>query len=419
MVLDDVLELRPGDQVPVDGVVLLADGLEADEALLTGEAEPVAKQPGERVLSGSFVVAGTGRVRAAGVGGQAYAAQLQAQARRFSLIRSELQQGGAEPAALVVLAEELRQDAAATVRYLLGQGVAIKVLSGDAPRAVAAIAERAGIPVDGIPVDASALSEDEDEGLADALAAASVFGRVRPGHKLAAVRALQAGGHVVAMVGDGVNDVQALKQADLGIAMGSGSQASRSVARVVLLDGTFAAIPRMLDEGRRVIANIERVAGLFVTKTVYAAIIAVAIGAAGITYPFYPRLLTIISTLTIGVPGFFLALAPGAPRAQPGFTRRVLAFTIPAGTAAAAAGLAAYAIARATPDVSATAARTAAMLAVFASASGCSRSSPGAPQAGPSPWSPPWPASWCCCSPCRWPGRYSPWNCRPSPSAPG
>ena len=179
------------------------------------------------------------------------------------------------------------------------------------------------------------------------------------------MRPLQAGRHVVAMAGDGVNDVQALKQADLGIAMGLGSQASRSVARVVLLAGTFAAIPRMLDEGRRVIANIERVAGLFVTKTVYAAIIAVAIGVAGITYPFYPRHLTIISTLTIGVPGFFLALAPGAPRSQPGFTRRVLAFTIPAGTAAAA-GLAAYAIARATPDISATAARTAAMLAVFA-----------------------------------------------------
>ena len=226
-------------------------------------------------------------------------------ARTAELLDGDRIPAGAEPAALVVLAEELRQDAAATVRYLVGQGVAIKVLSGDAPRAVAAIAERAGIPAGGSPVDASALSEDEDEGLADALAASSVFGRVRPGHKLAAVRALQAGGHVVAMVGDGVNDVQALKQADLGIAMGSGSDASRSVARVVLLDGTFAAIPRMLDEGRRVIANIERVAGLFVTKTVYAAIIAVAIGVAGITYPFYPRHLTIISTLTIGVPGFF------------------------------------------------------------------------------------------------------------------
>jgi len=174
------------------------------------------------------------------------------------------------------------------------------------------------------------------------------------------------------MAGDGVNDVQALKQADLGIAMGSGSQASRSVARVVLLDGTFAAIPPMLAEGRRVVANIERVAGLFVTKTVYAAIIAIAVGVAGITYPFFPRHLTIISTLTIGIPGFFLALAPGAPRARPGFTRRVLAFTIPAGTATAMAALASYAIVRAMPGAGAAgpggtsdAARTAAMLAVF------------------------------------------------------
>jgi cation-transporting ATPase E len=149
--------------------------------------------------------------------------------------------------------QELRDDTAATVRYLLGQGVAIKVLSGDAQRAVAAIAERAGIPVTGPPCDASALSDDQ---VAAALASTSVLGRVRPGHKLAVARALQASGHIVAMVGDGVNDVQALKQADLGIAMGSGSQASRSVARVVLLDGTFSAVPKMLHEGRRVIANI-------------------------------------------------------------------------------------------------------------------------------------------------------------------
>ena len=158
-----------------------------------------------------------------------------------------------------------------------------------------------------------------------------MFGRVRPAQKLAAVKALQAAGHVVAMIGDGVNDVQALKQADLGIAMGSGSDASRSVARVVLLDGTFAAIPQLLDEARRVIANIERVAGLFVTKTVYAAIIAVAVGAAGIAYPFYPRHLTIVSTLTIGVPGFFLALAAGAPRGPAGFHPAGAGFHHPGG----------------------------------------------------------------------------------------
>jgi cation-transporting P-type ATPase E len=269
---------------------------------------------------------------------------------------------GAVPAALLVLAEELRDDAASTVRYLIDQGVVIKVMSGDAPRAVAAIAERAGIPAGGPACDAFALTDDQ---VGDALIRSSVLGRVKPAQKLAGVRALQAAGHVVAMVGDGVNDVQALKQADLGIAMGSGSQASRSVARVVLLDGTFAAIPLMLAEGRRVIANIERVAGLFVTKTVYAAIIAIAVGAAAITYPFFPRHLTIISTLTIGVPGFFLALAAGAPRARPGFTRRVLGFAVPAGVAVAAATLASYAVARGTPGVSVTAARTTAMLAVF------------------------------------------------------
>jgi cation-transporting ATPase E/undecaprenyl-diphosphatase len=267
----------------------------------------------------------------------------------------------AEPAALLVLAEELREDAAAAVRYLLAEGITIKVLSGDAPRAVAAIAERAGIPPGGPPRDAFALGE---ENLGDVLASANIIGRVRPEQKLAAVKALQAAGHVVAMCGDGVNDVQALKQADLGIAMGSGSQASRSVARVVLLDGTFAAIGPMLAEGRRVVANIERVARLFVTKTIYAAIIAVAVGVAGITYPFFPRHLTVVSALTIGIPGFFLALAPGAPRARPGFTRRVLAFTVPAGTATAAAGLACYAITRSAGYAAAS--RTTAMLAVLA-----------------------------------------------------
>ena len=581
VVLDDVLELRRGDQVPVDAAVLHAEGLELDEALLTGEAEPVPKRPGETVLSGSFVVAGTGRARVTAVGGQSYAVRLQAHARRFSLVRSELQQGtnqilrlvtwvmipaglllviseffrshqpfaeavrgsaagvsgmvpeglvlltsvafaagalrlarrrvlvselaaieglarvdvlcidktgtltkpgmrlaatevldgqpaarigevlaavtaadenpnptvraiaagypkdpgwavqarvpfssarkwsgvsfaghgtwllgapgfvggelpagvaasvagheaegervlllastaaslngnlapaGAEPAALLVLTEELREEASQTVRYLTDQGVTVKVLSGDAPRAVAAIARRAGVPASGDLVDASGLADGQ---MAEVIATGGVFGRVRPAQKLAAVKALQAAGHVVAMIGDGVNDVQALKQADLGIAMGSGSDASRSVARVVLLDGTFAAVPQLLDEARRVIANIERVAGLFVTKTVYAALIAVAVGAAAVPFPFYPRHLTIISTLAIGVPGFFLALAAGAPRARPGFTRRVLAFTIPAGIAAAAATLGSYALARAADGTSPEAARTAAMLALL------------------------------------------------------
>ena len=179
------------------------------------------------------------------------------------------------------------------------------------------------------------------------------------------VEALQAAGHVVAMTGDGVNDVPALKQADIGIAMGTGSQASRSVGRIVLLDSAFAAFPSVVEEGRRVIANIERVANLFVTKTVYAAVLAIAVGVLGVPFPFYPRHLTVVSTFTIGVPGFFLALASGAPRARPGFTRRVARFTLPAGTVVAASTFAAYAVARASPHTSATQARTAATIVLL------------------------------------------------------
>lgn len=587
VVQDDLLDLRRGDQVPADATVVTADGLELDEALLTGEADPVGKRAGDSVMSGSFVVAGTGLAKVSAVGEKSYATRLQAHARQFTTIRSELQQGtneilrlvtwvmlpagilllvseffrshrpledavrgsaagvssmvpeglvlltsiafaagavrlarsrvlvaelpaieglarvdvlcidktgtltrpgmrlvgtdtldgwhaaaireviaavvsadedqnatvkaiaagyprdpgwavtrkipfssarkwsgvefaghgswllgapsviggddlpdevrasvarheasgrrvlllassdaplkaadqelplGAAPAALLVLAEELRDETAATVRYLRAQGVRIKVLSGDAPRAVAAIARRAGIQDDDAspPQDASALSDD---GIGDVIGAADVFGRVRPAQKLRAVEALQRQGHVVAMVGDGVNDVQALKQADLGIAMGSGSDASRSVARVVLLDGTFAAIPQLLGEARRVIANIERTSGLFVTKTVYGAMIAVVVGVAGVAYPFFPRHLTVVSTLTVGVPGLFLALAAGAPRARPGFLRRALIFAVPAGVAAAVAALASYAAARHAGVVSDDAARTAAMLALLA-----------------------------------------------------
>jgi cation-transporting ATPase E len=196
--------------------------------------------------------------------------------------------------------------------------------------------------------------------------ATSVFGRVQPHQKKAIVAALQCGGHVVAMTGDGVNDVPALKQADLGLAMGSGSQATRAVGRIVLLDSSFATVPGILGEGRRVIANIERVANLFVTKTVYAAILAVMVGISAIPFPFYPRHLTIVSTLTIGVPGFFLALSAGAPRAHPGFVRRVLAFTLPAGFVAAAVTLMTYLVARGPAQATTAQARTAATLALVA-----------------------------------------------------
>jgi cation-transporting ATPase E len=170
---------------------------------------------------------------------------------------------------------------------------------------------------------------------------------VSPHQKQAMVKALRARGHTVAMTGDGVNDVLALKLADLGIAMGSGAPATKAVAELVLLDGRFATLPGVVAEGRRVTANIERVANLFITKTVWATLLAVAVGALLLPYPFLPRHLTIIDTLAIGVPSFFLALAPNRRRYRPGFTGRVLRFAIPAGSIVAAATFAAYYLARA------------------------------------------------------------------------
>ena len=583
VVVDDVLELRPGDQIVVDGLVLASDGLEIDESLLSGEAIPVAKLSHDEVRSGSFVVSGIGRIRATRVGADAFAQRLQGDARRFSLVRSELQQGtnqilrmvtwvmipagvllvtsqvlrsgqslddalrasvagvgamvpeglvllttlafalgairlarqrvlvqelaaieglarvdvlcidktgtltepgmsvgtietlggdiaaeealgalvgsdpspnatiralaslpvpegwvaevrvpfssarkwsavqfagrgswvlGApevvaanqelptsllgrieafatrggrvllvarspqpltgevlpevlEPVGLVVLEEQIRPEAGTTINYLRAQGVQIKVLSGDDPRTVASVAERVGIPGSATTVDARELPDDQTR-LASVVEATSIFGRVQPDQKKAIVAALQCGGHVVAMTGDGVNDVPALKQADLGLAMGSGSQATRAVGRIVLLDSSFATVPGILGEGRRVIANIERVANLFVTKTVYAAILAVVVGISAIPFPFYPRHLTIVSTLTIGVPGFFLALSAGAPRAHPGFVRRVLAFTLPAGFVAATVTLMTYLVARGPAQATTAQARTAATLALVA-----------------------------------------------------
>ncbi len=598
VVLDDVIALRPGDQVPADGEVLVAGDLEVDEALVTGEAEPVAKAPGDTVLSGTFVVAGDGLVRATAVGPAAFAHSLEAGARRFVAVRSELQDGTNEllrlvtfvmvpagfalvasqllrthqslaealrgavagvgamvpeglvlltsiafavgavrlatarvlvqelpaieglahvdtvcvdktgtltapgmhlvavepldtpggageaggigagtgeadgrgdvdvravaaalaaadpapnatlsalagdreappwtctdrvpfssarkwsaatfagrgtwllgapemllapgapeaarvaelqaegrrvvllaaspvpaaepldrsdltPVALLVLAERLRDETATTIAALLAQDIEITVLSGDAPTTVAAVARQAGIPVRGRPADATGL---DDAGLVEVLGTTNVLGRIRPEQKLGAVRALQAGGHVVAMVGDGVNDLSALKKADLGIAMGSGSAASRAVARIVLLGDSFGPLPRVLDEGRRVVANVTRVANLFVTKTVYASLLAVVVAVGGVPYPFYPRHLTVISSLTIGIPGFFLALAPGAPRARSGFVRRVLTFTMPAGLGCALATLATYGVGRAAPSVPPDQVRTASMLALF------------------------------------------------------
>ncbi|MFB8119410.1 HAD-IC family P-type ATPase [Streptomyces sp. NPDC055962] len=567
IVLGDLVELGPGDKAVVDGTVVEADGLEIDESLLTGEADPVVKRSGDPVMSGSFVVAGGGAFTATRVGREAYAAQLAEEASRFTLVRSELRSGistilkyvtwmmvptaiglvisqlvvkdnnfkdsvartvggivpmipeglvlltsvafaigvirlgrkqclvqelpaieglarvdvvcldktgtlteggmdvtevrplngsdeeyvrrvlgalgssdprpnaslqaiidaypdgegwgvtqtlpfssarkysgaafseddgvtsawllgapdvllssgdpalaetghlneqglrvlllarargaldapdaasGAEPAALVVLEQRLRPDAGETLAYFDDQKVAAKVISGDNAVSVGAVAQKLGMPGAEHALDARRLPGDRDD-MATEIERNAVFGRVTPQQKRDMVAALQSRGHTVAMTGDGVNDVLALKDADIGVSMGSGSEATRAVAQIVLMDNSFATLPSVVAEGRRVIGNITRVATLFLTKTVYSVLLAVLVVCFQVEYPFLPRHLTLLSTLTIGVPAFFLALAPNKERAQPHFVRRVMRYAIPSGTIAAAATFTTYLLAR-------------------------------------------------------------------------
>lgn len=240
------------------------------------------------------------------------------------------------PALLVVLAEQVRPDAAQTLDYFKRQGVAVRVISGDNPVTVAAIATHLGLRnPDGsepVGVDARTLPAIEDtQALADALEKHTVFGRVTPEQKRAFVNALKSRGHTVAMTGDGVNDALALKDADLGIAMGNAAPATKAVSRLVLLNSQFDALPSVVAEGRRVIANMERVASLFLTKTMWAALLAAVVAITGFVYPFLPRQLTIVSSLTIGIPAFVLALAPTNQRYRAGFLARVLRLSVPAG----------------------------------------------------------------------------------------
>ena len=258
--------------------------------------------------------------------------------------------GTRRAAGLVVLSEQVRPDAAQTLDYFRTQGVDVKIISGDNPTTVAAVAAKAGVaaPDGGAPValDARSLPAEAadpaalDE-LAKAVEGAQVLGRVVPEQKRALVQALRSRGRTVAMTGDGVNDSLALKDADLGIAMGNGAPATKAVARMVLLSGEFSALPGVVAEGRRVMANTERIASLFLAKTIYASLIAVVVAVTAIGYPFLPRQLTIVSSLTIGIPAFVLALAPNSRRYRSGFLRRVLTLAVPAGVVAGIATLAA------------------------------------------------------------------------------
>ena len=227
-------------------------------------------------------------------------------------VSAERLPAGVTPAVVLTFREQVRPDAAQTLSYFREQGVGIRIISGDNPRTVAAIAREVGLDVaDGF--DARKLPADDAE-LGRVLEEQTVFGRVTPEQKKRMVTALQADGHTVAMTGDGVNDALAIKTADIGIAMNSGSAATKAVARLVLLDGQFSHLPDVVAEGRQVIANIERVSMLFLTKTAYATGLAILFGMMVLEFPFLPRQLSITDGLTIGIPAFFLALMPNAQR---------------------------------------------------------------------------------------------------------
>ena len=270
-----------------------------------------------------------------------------------------------EPAALVVLNEAIKPGAAETLKLLVAQGVSVKLLSGDHPATVAAIAARVGLITSGEEIDGKAMQESGPELLA-LVERTSVFGRISPEQKRDVVSALRAAGHTVAMVGDGVNDVLAMKEADIGIAMGGGSAAARAVAACVLIDGSFAGVPAVLAEGRRVIGNVERLASLFFTKTTYAFLLALAVSLATLPFPFLPRQLTLISAFTIGIPSVYLALAPSFEPSHSGFVMRVMRFALPAGAVAAVATFAAYALAVNEPNVSISEERTVATVVIAA-----------------------------------------------------
>ncbi len=246
----------------------------------------------------------------------------------------------AVPVVLLTFRENIRPDAAETLAYFAAQGVDVRIISGDNPQTVAAIAREVGLDAPH-GFDARELPEGEDE-LLDVLENNLVFGRVTPDQKKRIVVALKAAGHTVAMTGDGVNDALAIKEADIGVAMNSGAAATKAVARLVLLDGRFSHLPSVVAEGRQVIANIERVSMLFLTKTAYATFLAITFGILLLPFPFLPRQLSVTDGLTIGIPAFFLALLPNAQRYVPGFLRRSLTFAVPAGVAVTF-GIAAYA----------------------------------------------------------------------------
>ena len=268
------------------------------------------------------------------------------------------------PVASVTLREEIRGNAAETLAYLGREGVSLKVVSGDHATTVAAAAAAAGMVVSRS-CDASSLPTEPDD-LAELALRHDVFGRVQPHGKRDLIAGLRSRGRIVAMTGDGVNDVLALKEADLGMAMGSGSPAARSVAELILLDDDFGVVPRIVDEGRRVLANVERVSVFFLTKTAWACALATIVAISGMPYPMYPSQVTLIGFLTIGAPAFLLSFRRGAPRSLPGIFDRVVRRALPPGALISIGAAAVFAIAHGVRDQPTAVARTATTVVVLA-----------------------------------------------------
>ncbi len=237
-----------------------------------------------------------------------------------------------EPLALAVISDVIRPEAYETLQFFKEQGVTLKVISGDNPETVACVAGNAGLENAGNYIDASTLSECELEKAAKQY---TVFGRVTPEQKLSLIRTLKKEGHTVAMTGDGVNDVPALKEADCSVAMASGSDAARQVSQLVLLDSNFASMPKIVAEGRRAINNIQRSASLFLVKTIFSFILALVFVLLPKQYPFQPIQLTLISALCVGIPSFVLALGPNRERVSGKFIYKVIQKALPGGLAVA------------------------------------------------------------------------------------
>ena len=237
--------------------------------------------------------------------------------------------GGISPIGYIVLSNPIRENAESTFTYFKEQGVAIKVISGDNPATVSEVAKRAGIDGAENYVDASTLASEKD--IAEAVDKYTVFGRVTPKQKQLIVRALQKQKHTVAMTGDGVNDILAMKDADCSIAMASGSEAAAQAAQTVLLDSDFGRMPYVVFEGRQVVNNIQRSASLFLVKNIFSLLMAIFSAIFAITYPLEPSQISLISMFTIGLPGFLLALEPNRNRIEGNFMANVMLKALPAG----------------------------------------------------------------------------------------